>query len=172
MTAPVVAQCIYVTERFLETDPASYVSTGVLSQYNDQGILHQVAFFFKKKSPTQENYKMYNQELVVISKSLKQLRPKCEGSAHPIKILTDYQIMEDFMTSKLINQRQNRWSKFLFSFKFKIVYCPGKQRQKPDAFSRMPGNIPPKRGCRKNPACYAKNRKSQQGTTQNFDRGI
>jgi hypothetical protein len=33
--------------------------------------------------------------------------------------------------------------------KFKIVYCPGKSGQKPDALTRMPGDIPPKGGAEK-----------------------
>jgi hypothetical protein len=32
---------------------------------------------------------------------------------------------------------------------FKIVYRPAKQGQKPDAFTRMPGDIPPKGGAEK-----------------------
>jgi hypothetical protein len=87
----------------LETEASSYVSGGVLSQYDDQGILHPVAFFFKKHMSAEENYEIYDQELGVIMKSLEQWRPKCEGSVHPIKILTDHKNLEYFMMSKLLN---------------------------------------------------------------------
>jgi hypothetical protein len=48
------------------------------------------------------------------------------------------------MTSKLLNRRQTRLSELLSCFKFRIVYYPGKQGQKPDALTRMPADIPPK----------------------------
>ena len=50
----------------LETDASDYVSAGVLSQYDDQGVLHPVAFFSKKHSATECNYEIYNKELLVI----------------------------------------------------------------------------------------------------------
>jgi hypothetical protein len=112
----------YEKEIVLETDASSYVSAGVLSQYDDQGVLHPVAIFSKNHSPAAENYKIYDQDSGAIVKSLEQWRPECEGSVHPIKILTDHKNLEYFMTSKLLNQRQTRWSEFLSRFKFKIVY--------------------------------------------------
>ena len=89
-TAPVLAHFDYEKEILLETDDSSYKSVGVLSQYDNQGVLHPVAFFSKKHLPAEENYEIYNQESGAIVKSLEQWRPECEGSAHPIKILTDH----------------------------------------------------------------------------------
>jgi hypothetical protein len=37
----------------------------------------------------------------------------------------------------------------LSRFKFKIIHRPGKQGQKPDALTRMPGDNPPKGGAEK-----------------------
>jgi hypothetical protein len=133
----------------LETDASSYVSAGVLLQYDDHGIIHLVAFFSKKHTSAEENYKIYYQELGVIMKSLEQWRTECKGSAHLIKILTDHKNLEYFMTSKLLNRRQTRWSEFLSRFMFKIIYHPGKQGQQPDALTRMPGDIPMKGGAEK-----------------------
>jgi hypothetical protein len=92
---------------------------------------------------------MYDQGLGAIVKSLEQWRPECEGSAHPINILTDHKNLEYLMTSKLLNRRQIRWSELLSRFKFKIVYRPEKQGQKPDALISMPGDIPPRGGAEK-----------------------
>jgi hypothetical protein len=68
------------------------------------------------------------------------------------------------MTSKLFNRRQTRWSEFLSHIKFKIVYCPGKQGQKPDALRRMPGDMPPKGGAEKNEQIMLK--------TENLDKEV
>jgi hypothetical protein len=133
----------------LETDASSYVSAGVLCQYDDQGGLHCIAFLSRKYSPAEENYEIYDHGLGAIVKSLEQWRLQCEGSEHPIKIFTDHKKLKYFTMSRLMNWRQTRWSEFLSRFMFKIVYHPGTQVQKPDAPTRMPGDIPPKGGAGK-----------------------
>ena len=50
----------------METDSSDYVSAGVLSQYDDDGILHPVAYFSKKHSVTECNYEIYDKELLAI----------------------------------------------------------------------------------------------------------
>ena len=50
----------------METDASDYVSAGVMSQYDADSILYPVAFFFKKHSPTECNYKIYDKELMAI----------------------------------------------------------------------------------------------------------
>jgi hypothetical protein len=97
--APALAHFDYEKEIVLETVAARYVSTGVLSQYDHHGILHPVPSCSKKHSAAEENYEIYDQELGAIVKCLKQWRPECEGSPHPIKILTRLQelaIFHDF----------------------------------------------------------------------------
>ena len=44
----------------VETDDSDYVSTGDLSQYGEDSILHPVAFFLSKHSPAECNYKIYD----------------------------------------------------------------------------------------------------------------
>jgi hypothetical protein len=56
----------------LEMDASSYVSAEVLSQYDNQGVLYQVTFFSKKHTAAEEMYKIFNQELEAIVKSLEQ----------------------------------------------------------------------------------------------------
>lgn len=143
-TAPVLAHFDKEKEIVLETDATTYISAGVLSQYDNQGVWHPVACFSKNHSPAKEHYEIYDQELATIVRSLELWRPECEGSTHPIKIFTDHKDLEYFMTAKLLNPRRTRSSKFLSCFKVKIVYRAGKHWQKPDALTRMPGDIPPK----------------------------
>jgi len=62
-TAPVLAHFDGKKEIVLETDAQCYVSTGVLLQYDDQGVLHPVPFFCKKHAPAEENHEIYDQQL-------------------------------------------------------------------------------------------------------------
>ena len=50
----------------MKTDASDYVSEGILSQYDENDILHLIAYFFKKHSPAECNYKIYDKELIVI----------------------------------------------------------------------------------------------------------
>jgi hypothetical protein len=51
---------------FVETNTSDYVSLGVLSQKDNQGVLHPVVFISKKYNLTECNYKIYNKELLAI----------------------------------------------------------------------------------------------------------
>ena len=126
----------------METDASDYVSAGVLSQLDDEGILHPVAFFSKKHSPTKCNYEIYDKELMAIVRCFEEWRPHLESADHPIKVLSDHNNLEYFMTTKLLNRRQARWSEFLSRFNFRIVYRPGKVGGKPDALTRRSGDLP------------------------------
>jgi len=66
------------------------------------------------------------------------------GSPHPITVISDHKNLEYFMTLKLLNRRQARWSMFLSEYNFQLDYAPGKQNQA-DAPSRC-SDFTPKKG--------------------------
>jgi len=141
-TAPVLRHFDHDREVIIETDASGYVSAGVLSQYDDDGVLHQVAYFSKKHSPAKCNYDIYNKELMAIIKALEEWRPECEAAAYPLKLITDHKNLEYFMTKKLLNRRLAPWSEFLTRFDYGIVYRPAKFDGKADALTRRPGDLP------------------------------
>ena len=49
-------------EIIVETDTSDYISAGIMSQYNDNGVLHPVGYFSKKHSPAECNYEIYDKE--------------------------------------------------------------------------------------------------------------
>ena len=50
----------------IETDVSDYVSEGILSQYNEDEVLHSVAYFSKKYNSAECNYKIYDKEFMII----------------------------------------------------------------------------------------------------------
>jgi hypothetical protein len=74
----------------IETDASDCVSRGVLSQRDDDGVLHSVAYHSKKHSPAECNYHIYDKELMAITKPLEEWRPECEGGAYPLQLITDH----------------------------------------------------------------------------------
>jgi hypothetical protein len=141
-SAPILPHFDPDRDIIVETDTSNYVSASVLFQYDDDNILHPMAYFSKKHSPAECNYEIYNKELMAIVRTLEEWCPELQSIINPIHVLSDPQNLEHFMTTKLLNRHQARWSQFLSQFNFKIVYCPGTAGGKPDALTRRSGDLP------------------------------
>ena len=120
----------------LVTDAFNLVSAGILSQSDDEGILHPVAIYSKKHSVAECGYPIYDKELLAIVMAFKHWRPLLEGSTHPIHVITDHRNLLYFTTNRLLNYRQTVWSEFRSRFTFKITYRPGTPQGKADALTR------------------------------------
>ena len=55
----------------IKIDLSNYITRGILSQYNKEGVLHPVVYFLKQLSPVKYNYKIYNKELLAIIRYFK-----------------------------------------------------------------------------------------------------
>ena len=53
-------------ETILEINSFNYINDEVLSQYDDEEILHSIAFYSKNMFSAECNYKIYNKELLII----------------------------------------------------------------------------------------------------------
>jgi hypothetical protein len=113
-------------EVIVETDTSDYISASILSQYDDEGVLHPIAFFSKKHSLAECNSEIYDKELIAIIRAFEEWRPELEGTLHTIKVLSDHKNLEYFMMTKVLNYQQTRWAEFPSYFHFKIVYHPRK----------------------------------------------
>ena len=65
-TASTLHHFDYEREIIVETDASDYVSAGIFSQHDDDGILHMVASYSKKHSPAECNYEIYDKEPLAI----------------------------------------------------------------------------------------------------------
>ena len=90
----------------MEVDSLDYVHRRVLSQKDDLGILHLVAYFLQKLNLVECNYKIYDKELLAIVSAFEHWRPELEGTDLPIQVLTDHKALEYFMTTKKLTYRQ------------------------------------------------------------------
>ena len=53
-------------ETILKTDSFNYVNDEVLSQYDDEEVLHSIAFYNKNMSSAECNYEIYDKKLLII----------------------------------------------------------------------------------------------------------
>ena len=140
--APVLRHFDPKRQAILETDASDYVTGGVLSQFDDDHILHPVAFYSRSMVPAECNYHIYDKELLAIIRCFEHWRPELEGTDLPIQIFTDHQALKTFMESKELTRRQARYLDILSEFNFQIVFRPGRNNGKADALTRMPDSLP------------------------------
>ena len=119
----------------VEADASDFAIGGILSQDID-GKIHPIAYYSRKLSVPEINYKVHDKELLAIVACFQQWQSFLLSSIEPVKVLTDHRNLLYFSDSKRLNRRQVRWSLFLCDFDFQIIFRPGREGGKPDALSR------------------------------------
>src|SRR4051812_10899224 len=64
----------------IETDASDYALGAVCSQYDDDGLLHPVAYYSRKLISAEMNYQIYDKELLAIVCAFKHWRHYIEFS--------------------------------------------------------------------------------------------
>ena len=134
---PILCHFFPDRETIIVTDASDFALGCVLSQFKDKR-LHPVAFHSRKLSDAERNYKIQDKELRAILEAFKEWPHYLIGTYNPITAYTDHHNLQNFLTTKVWNQRQIRWAQQLANYDFKIVYRPGNRGGKPDALSRRP----------------------------------
>lgn len=140
-TAPILTQFDPDRETVVETDSSGWATGGVLSQYDDDGVLRPCAYFSKKNTPAECNYQIHDKELLAIINALKEWEPELMSVVN-FQILTDHRNLRYFTTMKRLNERQMRWADLLSQYDFTLHYRPGKLAERPDALSRREQDVP------------------------------
>ncbi len=126
-----------IREAILKTDFLNYVNDKVLSQYDDEDILHSMIFYSKNMIFAECNYEIYNKELLIIICCLKHWCSELKCTNISIKIFINHLNLKYFMIIKELTWQQTRWTKKLSEYNFKIIYQLEKQNLKVDALIRM-----------------------------------
>jgi hypothetical protein len=126
-----------IREAILKTDFLNYVNDEVLSQYDDEDILHSMIFYSKNMILAECNYEIYDKELLIIIRYLKHWRSELKCTDILIKIFIDHLNLKYFMIIKELTRWQIRWAEKLSEYNFKIIYQSEKQNLKVDVLIRM-----------------------------------
>ena len=126
-----------IKQIILKIDFSNYVNAKILSQYDDEEILHLVVFYSRNMISIECNYEIYDKKLLVIIRCLKHWRSKFENIEESIKIFIDYKSLEIFMISKKLIFRQVQWAKILSEFNIVIQFQSEASNVKTDALIRM-----------------------------------
>jgi hypothetical protein len=126
----------------VDTDASDYAVGAVLQQDFGRG-LQPVAFTSHKMTDTERRYPTHDREMLAIIHMLGEWRTYLQGrQPFVIRIRTDHNSLQYFMTQQSLTARQSRWLDKLADFDFKIEYIKGPSNTVADALSRRVDHAP------------------------------
>jgi len=146
---PVLAQPDFNKKFYLQTDASAYGLGAVLSQ--DMGgtmtnestklkpTLHPIAYYSATFTPTEQNYDIYERELLAVMKSLSHWRPYLGWTKILFTIWTDHANLQYWKAPQNLNRRTAQWHVDLQEYNYEIEYIPGKANVTSDFLSQPPG---------------------------------
>ena len=125
----------------IEADSLDFTTGAVLSQQlPGDKKQYSVMFYSNFLSLVEQNYKIYDKEILTIIHVLEKQRHFLEGAKYPVEIWTDHKNLEYFMIAKKLNCHQACWSLYLAYFDFTLVHCLGHSMKKLDTLSWRPNH--------------------------------
>ncbi|ESK87968.1 hypothetical protein Moror_10843, partial [Moniliophthora roreri MCA 2997] len=120
----------------IEVDASKWATGAVLRQQGTDGEWHPCGYLSKLLSPMEQNYEIYDWELLAIVRALTEWQHYLMGGKYKVVILSDHKNLTYFWMAQKLNRRQARWSLFLSEFDLGLVHVPGKSLTQADALSR------------------------------------
>ncbi len=124
-------------QAILKIDASNYVKDEILSQYDDERVLHSMIFYSKSMILAEINYHIYDKKLLVIIRCFEHWWFELKCTELLIQIFIDHQALKIFMKNKQLSRWQVNYLNILSKFNFQIIFRSGKMNTKVDALTRM-----------------------------------
>ncbi|XP_069186505.1 uncharacterized protein [Procambarus clarkii] len=125
-------------DRFILTvDASDYGLGSVLSQTDENGVEHPVAYHSKKFTPSQLNYSVIEKETLALISSVQHFEVYLTSNGHPILVRTDHNSLKFLAQFRQKNLRLTRWSLHLQQYPLQIEHIKGVDNVVADALSRV-----------------------------------
>jgi hypothetical protein len=92
----------------LKADYFEYSIKACFSQINKSGKLKPMAYFSKKLSPAESNYKIHDKKLLAIVRAMEEWRKELIEVKDPFVVLSDHKNLQYFMITRKLSERQVR----------------------------------------------------------------
>jgi hypothetical protein len=108
---PILQQPNYEAPFFLATDASAYGVGAVLSQEGETNprtkkpTQHPIAYYSSTFIPAEQNYDIYERELLAVLKSLEHWRPHLAATETPITVLMDHANLTFWKNPRKVNRR-------------------------------------------------------------------
>ncbi len=124
-------------QAILKIDAFDYVKDDILSQYDDENVLHSIVFYSKSMISAECNYHIYDKKLLTIIRCFEHWWLELEDTELSIQMFTDHQTLKIFMKNKQLTRWQANYLNIILKFNFQIIFRSGKTNFKVDALTRM-----------------------------------
>ena len=143
LTSSPVLRLPDLSKLFTVQTNASKLGTGaVLLQQDATGISHPCAYLSQALVGAEQNYQVYDLELLAVIHALKAWRPYLVSPIEPTIFYTDHQNITYFRQPQDLTARQMRWHSILQEYPIRFVHISGHKNGAPDLLSRMAHFIP------------------------------
>jgi len=121
----------------LKINALNYVKDEILSQYDDEKVLHSMTFYSKSMILAEINYHIYDKKLLVIIQCFEHWWLKLKCIELLIQMFIDHQTLKIFMKNEQLSQWQVNYLNILSKFNFQIIFKSDKINTKVDALIKM-----------------------------------
>ncbi|KIN98767.1 hypothetical protein M404DRAFT_31090 [Pisolithus tinctorius Marx 270] len=119
----------------LHTD-ASKLGTGVVvSQADDSGTLHPCTYMSQLLTGAEQNYQVYDLEMLAVMCALKQWRPYLLSPPELTHVYTDHQNITYYVQPQKLTACQARWQATLQEYLLQFVHVAGTKNSAADTLS-------------------------------------
>jgi len=118
-----------------ETDTSGHTIGGVLSQEQD-GKWRPIDFLSRTMQAAEQNYEIYDKELLAIVEALAKWKQYLLDAAEPFEVWMDHKNLKYFREPHKLNERQARWYLKLQDYDFMLKHISGKTNTKADILSQ------------------------------------
>ena len=135
------APCLKIpddTGKFRVEADASEGAVGAVLSQEQEGKMHPIAYFSKSLSDTEQNYKIYDKEMLGIMLALDEWQQFLMGARQTFEIWTDHNNLQYFQQPQKVNRRQARWITELANYDYTLHHKLGLLNKKADALSQRP----------------------------------
>lgn len=138
-SAPVLAYPSFEKPFVLETDASITGIGAVLSQPQEDGLLHPIAYASRSLTTGERNYAITELETLAVVWAITHFIPYLYG--HEVTVLTDHTAVKAVLETPNPSSKHARWWTKVYGSGIKSVtirYRPGRQNSSADALSRSP----------------------------------
>ena len=132
---PILAHPDLTRQFELEVDASGFAVGAVLLQKKDDGKRHPIGYYSSMLNEAEQNYDIYDLELLAIVKALKHWWPLLAGSPHKIKVFSDHMNLRYWRDPQKISRRVAREVLELSEYDLEIHHIKGTSNGRADALS-------------------------------------
>jgi RNase H-like domain found in reverse transcriptase len=136
-------------QQFILYVDASQFTTGAILYQADKErrdrrgnpLLRPIGFHSQTFSKMEQNYPIYNRELLAVIRGLRCWKHLLQNSTYPVLIITDHANLQYYREPHKLGPRVNGYVAELADYHIQLVYKPGVVNRA-DALSRRPDLVP------------------------------